>query len=142
MIHAGALLLLLFGARHPIHTSSASLTLDASGRSVTVVLRVFSEDFPPGANPVGAERYLATRFVLSSASGRALPLRLESLTATGAVLLIRLTASLSEGIRGLRIWHGVLTERFSDQVNLVQASYGGRKTSLLFTAHDGPRSLP
>ena len=139
---ATTLLLLLLGARHPIHSSSASLTLDGAGRSVTVVLRVFSEDFPPGPNSEAAERYLATRFVLSTATGRPLPLQLESLTATGAVLVIRLTGSFPEGTRGLRIWHGVLTERFSDQVNLVQASNGGRKTSLLFTAHDGPRPLP
>jgi hypothetical protein len=40
------------------------------------------------------------------------------------------------------VWHGVLAEKFSDQVNLVRVQRGDRSASLLFIAGDGPKPLP
>ena len=141
MLSALALLALLAG-RHPIHSSSASLTLTPGAARATLLLRVFAEDFPPGRDAGATERYLAARFALSDAAGRALPLRLEAARLEGPVLTLQLSVAVPRGLSGLRIWHGVLAERFSDQVNLLQARYGGRSLSLLFTAGDGPKPLP
>jgi hypothetical protein len=58
------------------------------------------------------------------------------------VLVLTLSAPAPAGLSGARIWHGVLAERFGDQVNIVQARYGGRSATLLFTAGDGPKPLP
>lgn len=134
-------LLAWLGGRHPIHSSSASLTLSPAGR-VEIVLRVFADDFPPGRVPVAIERYLATRFGLYDRGGSRLATRFESLGEEGPVLTIRLTASATNGLAGARVWHGVLGERYPDQVNILQARYGGRSVSLLFTASDGPKPLP
>lgn len=134
-------LLALLGVRHPIHSSSASLTLSPAGR-VELVLRVFADDFPPGRTPAAIERYLSERFDLSDRSGKRLVLRLDSVRAEGPVLALALTAAAPQGLAGARVWHGVLGERFRDQVNILQARYGGRSVSLLFTASDGPKRLP
>jgi len=136
-----ALTTLLLG-RHPIHSSAASLTLSPDGHTAALVLRVFADDFPPGRVPGAIDRYLAERFRLLDASGQSLRLCLEAVRQEGLVLQLRLHAAVAGGLRGVRVWHGVLAERFSDQVNIVQARYDGRTVSLLFTASDGPKRLP
>lgn len=136
------LLLALAGTRHPIHSSSAVVTIPPGGGSVSVTLRVFADDFPPGPLPVPAARYLAERFRVSDSRGRAVPLTVVEIRAEGVVLILTLTAPAPDGLVGARIWHGVLAERFPDQVNLVQVHRGTRSASLLFTATDGPKPLP
>ena len=74
--------------------------------------------------------------------GHPVPLHLDTLRAEGVVLVLTLSAPAPQGLSGTRIWHGVLAERFADQVNIVQARYGGRSASLLFTPGDGPKPLP
>jgi uncharacterized protein DUF6702 len=130
------------GARHPIHSSSASLTPAPDGRSASIVLRVFADDFPPGTSRTAIEQYLANRFRVYDAAGRTLLLQLDGALREGSVTTIRLTVSAPSGLRGARVWHGVLGERFPDQVNILQIQRAGRTHSLLFTASDGPKPLP
>jgi len=106
------------------------------------VMRVFADDFPAGRAPDAVERYLASRFHLYDATGKPLGVKVEQVSAEGPVLLLRLRAGLPHGLAGIRVWHGVLAEHFTDQVNIVQARYDGRTVSLLFTASDGPKPLP
>ena len=134
-------LLALIGSAHPIHSSSAVIA-QGPGGTARIVLRVFGDDFPPGRDSAAASRYLAARFRLLDREGRSVPLRLESVRADGVVLLLELNAALPEGLTGARVWHGVLAERFDDQVNLVQAHYAGRAVTLLFSAGDGPKPFP
>jgi hypothetical protein len=141
MITAIALIALL-GARHPIHSSSAVITFPSGSGRASIVLRVFADDFPPGQAVAPAERYLAERFALSDARGSKLPLRLHGIATDGAVLVLTLSAPPEGGLPGARVWHGVLAERFPDQVNLVRVQRGGRTTTILFTAADGPKPLP
>lgn len=136
------LLLALIGTTHPIHSSSAILELDPGGRLVRVTIRVFAEDFPPGLRPEAIDEYLGQRFTLADNALAAMPLQLKRVRSEGAVLVLDLTAPAPRGLTGTRVWHGVLSERFSDQVNIVQARHAGRSTSLLFTATDGPKALP
>jgi len=134
-------LLTLIESAHPIHSSSAVIT-QGPGMTASIVLRVFGDDFPPGRDSAAVTRYLASRFRLLDREGRSVPLRLERIRADGMVLLLELGAALPEGLAGARVWHGVLAERFDDQVNIVQARYAGRAVTLLFTAGDGPKPFP
>jgi hypothetical protein len=45
------------------------------------------------------------------------------------------------GLKGLRVGVAILFERYPDQINIVQASMGGRRTALLFFAGDQPKPL-
>jgi hypothetical protein len=135
-------LLALLALPHPIHSSAATITLPPGGRVVSVAVRVFGDDFPPGRDPAAIARYLGQRFRLLDRRGRPMALTLDALHQDGAVLVLELSVPAPEGLAGVRIWHGVLAERFDDQVNIVQARYGGRSASLLFSAGDGPKPLP
>ena len=134
-------LLALLAAKHPIHSSSAVVSFPDGTPRVAIVLRVFADDFPPGTLPAPVERYLAERFRLLDGRGAIVPLRLDGISADGVVLVLTLSAPAPDGLAGGKVWHGVLAEKFSDQVNLVQVQRGGRSASLLFIAGDGAKPL-
>jgi hypothetical protein len=134
-------LILLLGFHHPIHSSSAVVSLPVGGGPACIVVRVFADDFPPGDSPAPIGRYLAARFRILDRDNHPVALHLDSVRADGVVLVLTLSAS-AEALSGARIWHGILAERFSDQVNLVQVHRGTRSASLLFTSGDGPKPLP
>jgi len=136
------LLLSLGGFTHPIHSSAAVLELAPGARTAQLQVRVFADDFPPGTDRQAAVLYLQKRFILTDREGSPMPLSLLGTRTDGVVLILTLTAPAPRGLAGARIWHGVLAERFADQVNIVQARYAGRSASLLFTAEDGPKTLP
>ncbi|HEV8196751.1 MAG TPA: DUF6702 family protein [Gemmatimonadales bacterium] len=139
----GALSLIgLLAARHPIHSSSTTVTIPADGVRVTVVLRVFADDFPPGRLRAPVERYLAERFRLLDRRGGTVPMTLDDISVDGAVLVLTLSARAPDGLSGAKVWQGILAERFSDQVNLVRVEHGGRSATLLFIAGDGAKALP
>jgi hypothetical protein len=132
----------LLGPMHPIHSSTAELRLPAGAGPAEIVLRVFVEDFPPGQAAAAAGRYLAERFHLLDGRGTPVPLRLSGMTLDGAVLVLTLSTDSKQAWTGGRVWHGVLAERFSDQVNLVRIHRNGRSTTIVFSAGDGPKPLP
>lgn len=136
------LMLALAGARHPIHASSAVITVHPGAAVAEIVLRAFADDFPPGIRPAQITRYLADRFRITDRAGRRVHLRVESARVDGPTIVTVLTGAVPAGLAGARIWHGVLAERFPDQVNIVRAHYGGRVASLLFTVSDSAKSLP
>lgn len=138
----GALLIGLLSITHPIHSSSAVVSFPAGTGRAAIVVRVFADDFPPGRSPAPVERYLAERFRLFDARGAIVPLRLEGSVADGPVLVLTLSAEAPDRLAGGKIWHGVLAERFPDQVNLVRVQRGERTASLLFIAGDGAKALP
>ena len=138
---AFAILAALMG-RHPIHSSSAILTLAPGTERALIVLRVYAEDFPSGQVAATAAPYLAARFTISDREGRRISLHLDGMQVEASVLVLRLSAPIPGGLSGARVWHGILAERFPDQVNILQARYGGRTVSLLFTSRDGPKPLP
>lgn len=137
---------------HPLHTTLATLTFDASTRTVSVSLRVFADDFvaavtgtAPVANPVippdsVMARYVMQRFTI--AHGRAVALQWCGVKRAGETLLLCLRGSDAAGLSGLRVLSTLLREHFDDQVNMVQATYGGRRHMLLFTKRDNARVLP
>jgi hypothetical protein len=135
-------LLTVLGIRHPMHSSSAILDFAPDQRVVRVTIRVYADDFPPGSDSREISGYLSNRFTMTDRLRASMPLRLQRIRAEGPVLVLELTAAAPTGLAGTRVWHGVLAERFSDQVNIVQARYAGRTASLLFTATDGAKALP
>jgi len=136
------LFLALIGAVHPIHSSSAAIIQTPGAPAASIILRVFADDFPPGRNAAEVTHYLTARFRLLDRQGREVRLQLRGIRSDGAVLLVELSAALPDGLAGARVWHGVLAERFDDQVNVVQAQYAGHAVTLLFAAGDGPKPLP
>ncbi|GLC26826.1 hypothetical protein rosag_33390 [Roseisolibacter agri] len=146
---------MLLGEAHPLHSSVAQLTWDPATRVIQVGVRVFADDFasvvtrgvPASGGAVvvppdsAMQRYVGARFALADRTGRPIALRWCGARREGDVLLLCLRAAASASPAGGRVRHALLTEVFSDQVNVVQASYDGRRETVLFTPGDGAKPL-
>ena len=133
-------------AAHPLHTTLTELSYRAADRSVEVSVRVFADDFRAAVarevTDSSAFAYLTSALTLSDRSGHTLRFVWCGLRQTGDLLWLCLRARAPEGLRGVRVHARLLFERYPDQINIVQASYGGRRASLLFSRGDSPKALP
>jgi len=132
---------------HPMHTSAAEIR-EVSGR-VVVTIRVFPDDLNtavPGASAGRADSalagYVQRTFEIAGRDGRAVPLLWEGLDRAGDVLEIRLESGAAVALSGTAVRHGLLLDRFPDQVNVVRATYGTRTATLLFMRGDEAKRLP
>jgi hypothetical protein len=151
----GMLLVPAVGAlfAHPLHTTLTQLSYDASTRVLSVSVRAFAEDFStavmPRARTSGGVppdsamlRYVNERFAMQDARGASIPLRWCGMRRDGEALFLCLRATAQPSPAGARLRNVLLGDLFADQVNIVQASYGGSKRTLLFTSRDGLKALP
>lgn len=139
---------------HPLHTTLAALSYDAPSRTITVSLRVFADDFSAAVTGAATHtgvvlpadslmsRYVTQRFTILNASKRPVVFQWCGVKRAAEVLLLCLRANDARGLAGARVLSTLLRERFDDQVNMVQATYGGRRHMLLFTKRDDARLLP
>jgi uncharacterized protein DUF6702 len=132
---------------HPMHTSAAEIR-EVSGR-VVVTIRVFPDDLNtavPGASAGRADSalagYVQRTFQIADRDGRAVPLQWEGLDRAGDVLEIRLESGADVALSGTAVRHGLLLDRFPDQVNVVRATYGTHTATLLFMQGDEAKRLP
>lgn len=147
---AAAAALLLMGARHPMHTAVAEITLASGAPSAEIGIRVFADDFgsvvslSPGSatSDSATSRYVRGRFAVADRSGRPVALRWVGARQEGDVVLIRMAVPAAGGLSGARITSDLLFEQFEDQINIVRATYDGRSTTLLFTPGDAAKVLP
>lgn len=151
-------LLLLSAARpalaHPLHTTLAELTYDPSSRLLNVSLRVFAGDFADAVHARRARgleamppdsamlRYVTERFFVVAPGAGRVALRWCGVRREGDVLFLCLRATAQRSPAGSRMSNTLLNEVFADQVNIVQASYDGRRSTVLFTRRDGVKALP
>ena len=139
---------------HPLHTTLTELSYDQSAHQWNVVLRVFAGDFATAVQPRRPRgpdvmppdsamlRYVTERFsVIAPGAGR-LALRWCGARREGDVLFLCLRAAARGSPAGSRMTNTLLNELFSDQVNIVQASYDGRRGTVLFTSRDAVKALP
>lgn len=141
----------LLAPRHPMHTSAAEVMQERPGAPVEIAIRVFADDLAavvphadvPGAGADSAvAAYVRDAFAITDRNDRPVSLRWQRMDRAGDLLVVRLTAEPRGGLRGAALAHGVLLERFDDQVNVVRAAYEGRTTTFLFVPGDGAKRLP
>ena len=139
---------MLLAALHPLHTSFAQLTIDSRARSIEVSLRVFVDDFTEAASVwAKAKRagsstagYARAGLTLKDAKGRTIALETCGEKRVGDLMWLCFRARLTERVS--LVASRILFEKFDDQVNIVQATYDGRKSNLLFAPGDGEKRLP
>ncbi|HKP29822.1 MAG TPA: DUF6702 family protein [Gemmatimonadales bacterium] len=124
-------------ALHPLHASTALVEIAAGSGSIT--LRAFADELPWTGDSVGVASYLETRFLVVS-GGRRIAVRFISARDEGDAVVFVLRLDESPPCDNLRIWNGILAERYPDQVNLVQFRCGGRSRQLVFSAGDGAKA--
>ena len=144
----GRLLLGLALSGHPLHSTHTELREEAGGR-ITITVRAFTDDLhaavvaaegAPGDSALA--RYTGRSLRLADAAGRRVPLEWRGMHTEGNVTYLRLGGVVPGGLRGARLEQGMLMERFSDQVNVVQVRTPGRTRSLLFLPGQGAKALP
>src|SRR2546422_10038296 len=133
-------------AVHPLHTTLTRLAYHDADRSVEVTVRVFADDFRAmlarDVTDSAAAAYLRSAFTLTDRAGRPLAVVWCGMKRTGDLLWLCLRAPAPGGLSGLRVHARLLFDRYADQINIVQARYGARRVSLLFSRGDLPQPLP
>lgn len=140
--------LLFAGAVHPLHTTHTEIVEQRRGE-ISVTVRAFTDDLHLAvgrqAAPVtdsALAAYAQQTVELRSATGERALLRWAGSRIEGEATLLMLHATVPGGLRGMRIRQTMHAELFRDQVNVVQARYGDRRMSFLFTPGDVARQLP
>ena len=135
------------GRMHPLHTTLTQITA-GPGRA-TIWVRAFADDFARGvaASPAqaggdAAQAYLAASVAVWDRAGRRVALAPCGSRRSGDLLWFCLRAPAPGGLSGVRVLNRMQWAVYDDQVNVVQAQYGRRSTSLLFVLGDGPKRLP
>jgi hypothetical protein len=134
---------------HPLHTTHADV--EVADGAVRVTLRVFADDYGRavagwrGAAAPGAARedaYAAAAFTLAGGDGRRIALAPCGRRARGEVVLVCLRGPAPRGLAGGTVRSALMFGLYDDQVNVVRATYGGRRHALLFVPGDGFKRLP
>ncbi|MEO8193027.1 MAG: DUF6702 family protein [Gemmatimonadales bacterium] len=139
---------------HPLHTSLTEMSYDAKGRTLDLSVRVFVDDFTAAAKLYrgrraanGAARqpplvsYALAMLTLTDARGRLLPLVSCGGKRVGDLMWLCFRARLESGPEQLAVSSRILFDKYKDQINVVQVTYGGKKLSILFTPGDGAKRI-
>ena len=145
---------------HPLHTSLAEISYDAATKEMRVSVRVFADDLTKAStayagakekaaraahSPIPTESpvlmYARANFVVADRGGRVLSLASCGGKRVGDLMWICFHTPSSADLSGYRVADKILFDLYADQINIVQATLGGRKVSLLYTRGDGYKRL-
>lgn len=141
---------------HPLHTSLAEITWDPAAKEIRVSVRVFMDDFSRAATARAATGngqrvtdksesplliYARAAFMIADRAGRSLSLASCGGKRVGDLIWICFHTSAPSGPARFQVADRILFDLYADQINIVQATYGGKKVSLLFTQGDGFKRL-
>lgn len=125
---------------HPLHASTALVEISPRGTG-SVTIRAFADELAWAGDSARAEEYLRTRFLLTGVDGRRIPLELVRVELDRDAFVFTLRLVSQAPCDGMRLWNGILAERYPDQVNLVQVRACGRNRQLVFSAGEGSKAL-
>jgi len=147
--------LIAIAGAHPLHTTFTEIVQNPATHAVTVTVRSFSDDLARAIGAVSSAagqpaaladsalaRYIAARLTLVDGAGHRLTLRYTGQRQSADLSWISFTLPSQPPISGVAVSDRLQVELYPDQVNLVQASYGNRRETLLFSPGDPARTLP
>lgn len=141
---------------HPIHMSYTEARYSAANQTLQLWVRVYANDFAAAAarkvgvrlgrdsviDPKVGALYLTQNIQLIGADGHRLNVVSCGARRAGDMLLFCIQATSVAGIAEIRMRNTVMTELFSDQVNVVQTLQGSARASRLFVRGDSFKLLP
>jgi hypothetical protein len=139
---------------HPVHMTLTEVRPAGANGRIEIMVKVFTDDFSTAAarytkshldsgRAIDRRRglaYLLSRLRLANRNS-AIPLTPCGVTISGDALIFCLHATSTGSPTGLRVSNTLMTELFDDQVNVVQAVVGKRRTSRMFVRGDGWKSV-
>jgi len=143
-------------AAHPIHMSYTEARYSPASHVLQMWVRVYANDFAAAAarksglrlgrdsviDPTVGALYLRQNIQLIDADGHSLSIASCGARRANDMLLFCLQATAITALAQVRMRNTVMTELFSDQVNVVQSLQGSARASRLFVRGDGFKQLP
>lgn len=142
-------------AAHPLHTTITEIVEDRAHGKIRATVRVFMDDLETvvrksthgrvspasgAAWDAATQAYVKSTFGLRGHGGASLPLESCGVKRTADLLWFCYEAT-DPGVTPLDAFAFTLFDLYEDQVNVVQATMGGARSSLLFTRGDKPKRL-
>ena len=140
---------------HPIHTTLTILGTRDGGRTITVSVRAFADDFSATVAAFSSKRaptdssaavedvtkYVRAHFTFADASGAPLVMEPCGVRRANELYWLCYRVTLPAGPRGVKVRNQMLTELHPDQVNIVQLERGSIRKSYLFTKGSAASAL-
>jgi hypothetical protein len=141
------------GDAHPLHTTITEVTENRAEGTVQATVRVFLDDFTTAVQRASHRKvtttdgtawdsammtYALSAFAFTNGEGHPLALRSCGVKRTDNLLWICLQAR-APGLASLRVENSLLCDLYDDQVNVVQATIGASRRSILLTRGDGAK---
>ncbi|MDX2033707.1 MAG: DUF6702 family protein [Blastocatellia bacterium] len=140
-------------ALHKFHVSVSQVEYNASGQSVEVVMRIYSDDFenalsrhakrPVKIDPARDKEmgevvmsYLRGQFELKTRAGKPVKFTWVGLEAQVDMFWLYFEGKVPGGFSGAQLKNRVLCELFEDQVNIVNVKYQGKQAGTMFEPKD------
>lgn len=140
-------------AMHKFHVSVSQVEYNASGQSVQVVMRIYSDDFenalsrhakrqvkldPARDKDAGdlVMSYLRGQFELKTKAGKPVKFNWVGLEAQVDMFWLYFEGKVPGGFSGAQLKNRVLCEIFEDQVNIVNVKYQGKQAGTMFEPKD------
>ncbi len=140
---------------HPLHTTITEIVDVRARGAVQATIRVFLDDFTTAVQHASHRQvtaadgapwdaaslaYALSAFGLTGGDGHPLALRSCGVKRTDNLLWICLEAT-APGLASLKVKNSFLCDLYDDQINVVQATVGTARHSVLFTRGDGAKPL-
>jgi hypothetical protein len=136
---------------HPLHTSLAEIVYDPAAKEIRVSIRVFTDDLTKASSAYARAHktspqtmfvdYARSAFIVADRGGHPILLSPCGSKPVGDLMWLCFRAAAPGGLAGMQVTHRVLFDLYADQINIVQASYNGKRISLLFTRGEGLKKL-
>jgi len=134
---------------HPMHTTFTEIAQPSLPGVVSITIRGFEDDladaarisFPRGSVDSAIASYLKHTTRLTDRRGQSIEIHPTSVRRRSNVIWLSFQTRDPVEISGGRFLNAALTERFDDQVNLVQITVRQRTRTILFTPGDGAKPI-
>ena len=128
---------------HPLHTSLAKISIDGSGRNVSVSIRVFADDFElaAAASRLSTTEYARRAVSVTDSHGSVVGLEPCGVVRKVDLLWICLKGRAASNAGRGTVTSTILFERFGDQINVVTTELEGKSRKFLFTPGSKPRRI-
>lgn len=144
--------------KHDFHTSIADVEYNAKNKTFEVILRVFSDDLEDDVlRTMGKKiilkmgkdktpdqaltKYLEKYFILKNKKTIPLAINYIARETNAEATLIYFEILVKEAPKNMFLHNNVMTELFSDQVNIVNLAFQDKKTTLMFRRGDTEKAV-
>jgi hypothetical protein len=143
---------------HDFHTSIADVEYNTKNKSFEVILRVFTDDLEDDVlrvmgkkiiikmgkdktPDIALTKYLQKYFILKNKKNIPLTINYLGRETNAESTLLFFEIPIKDAPKNMYLQNNVMTELFSDQVNIVNLAYQDKKTTLMFRRGENEKAI-